>query len=109
MPDAEIKANATKFREALGAKLDANLGAVMGSGAAKLDDAYARLTTLQAWRSFVLEERVSVGALGFFSEAQNDGLTSSVLISVGMWRPAMKSLRSLIENAIQCLFLWITR
>ncbi|RAZ79808.1 hypothetical protein [Mesorhizobium atlanticum] len=104
MPDAEIKANAQQFRNGLGGKLTANLLTVIGSSSAKLDDAYSRLTTLQAWRSFVLEEKISAGALGFFSEAQNDGLTSSVLISVGMWRPAMKSLRSLIENTIQSLF-----
>lgn len=102
--DAEIETNAAQFRGALGAKLTENLATVMGGNSAKLDEAYARLTTLQAWRSFVLGEKISSAALGFYSEAQNDGPTSSVLISAGMWRPAMKSLRSLIENTIQCLF-----
>jgi hypothetical protein len=102
--DAEINANAKAFRTGLSPKLDANLGTITGHSAAKLDDAYARLTTLQAWRVFVLEERLTPEAIGFFSEAQNDGLMSSALMSVGMWRPAMKSLRSLIENILHCLY-----
>lgn len=31
-------------------------------------------------------------------------MTSSALVSIGMWRPAMKSLRSVIENIVQFLF-----
>lgn len=102
--DAEIIANAEAFRSGLGAKLAANLATIVGHGSDKLDDGYARLTTLQAWRVFVLDEHLSDEALGFFSEAQNDGLTSSALMSIGMWRPAMKSLRSLIENMLHCFY-----
>jgi len=104
MADAEINANAEAFRSGLGPKLAANLSTLTGYGSPKLDEAYARLTSLQAWRVFVLEEHMSAEALGFYSEAQNDGLTSSVLISIGMWRPAMKSLRSLIENILHSLY-----
>lgn len=104
MPDAEINANAEAFRSGLGPKLTSNLTAITALGAVKLDEAYGRLTSLQAWRAFVLDEHLSAAALGFYSEAQNDGLTSSVLISIGMWRPAMKSLRSLIENLLHCLY-----
>jgi hypothetical protein len=104
MLDPEIAKNAEQFRAGLSAKLSDNVTAVVGSHASKIDEAYARLTSLQAWRSFVLDEHISQAALGFYSEAQNDGLTSSVLVSSGLWRPAMKSLRSMIENTIQCLF-----
>jgi hypothetical protein len=104
MLDAEIIAYAEKFRAGLGGKLNENIVVITDSSASKIDDAYARLTTLQAWRSFVLDEHIAAEALGFYSEAQNDGLTSSVLISVGMWRSAMKSLRSLIENIVHCLY-----
>ena len=104
MPDAEIAANAEAFRTQLVDKLVANMATTIGHGAAKLDQAYSRLTSLQSWRTLVLEERLSPAALGFFSEAQNDGLTSSVLVSMGMWRPAMKSLRSLVENILHCLY-----
>lgn len=102
--DVEIGSNAAAFRAEIGPKFAANLATIAGHGAAKLDDAYARLTSLQAWRTFVLEEHLSLEALGFYSEAQNDGLTSSVLMATGMWRPAMKSLRSLIENVLHCLY-----
>jgi len=104
MSDPEIAKNAEQFRASLSAKLHDNVTAVVGAHSAKMDEAYARLTSLQAWRSFVLEEHISLAALGFYSEAQNDGLTSSVLVASGLWRPAMKSLRSMIENTIQCLF-----
>lgn len=104
MVDPEITVNAKKFRDGLSAKLEENLKSVTGNSAPKLDDAYARLTVLQAWRAFVLDEHISAESLGFYSEAQNDGLTSSVLISAGMWRPAMKSLRSLIENILHCFY-----
>lgn len=104
MPDAEIAANAEAFRAQLGEKLVANMAATIGHGSAKLDQAYSRLTSLQSWRTLVLEERLSPAALGFFSEAQNDGLTSSVVVSIGMWRPAMKSLRSLVENILHSLY-----
>lgn len=104
MADAEINANAAAFRNGLGSKLTSNLATIAGHGANKLDDAYARLTSLQAWRAFVLEQHLSAEALGFYSEAQNDGLTSSTLMATGMWRPAMKSLRSMIENILHCLY-----
>lgn len=104
MKDPEIKANAEAFRSRLLPKLNDNLAALKSDSSSKLDEAYARLTSLQAWRAFVLEEHMSADALGFFSEAQNDGLTSSVLMSIGMWRPAMKSLRSLIESILHCLY-----
>lgn len=104
MADPEINTNAEAFRSGLVPKLTANLATLTGHGSSKLDEAYARLTLLQAWRVFVLEEHLSADALGFYSEAQNDGLTSSVLMSIGMWRPAMKSLRSLIENILHCLY-----
>lgn len=102
--DAEISAHALSFRASLNEKISGNLDAIIASSSAKLDEAYARLTTLQAWRNFVLEEHTSPAAVGFYSEAQNDGLTSSVLIMAGLWRPAMKSLRSLIENILHCLY-----
>ena len=104
MSDKEIGGNAKAFRAALGPKLASNVQVVVAAHAAKLDDAYARLTTLQAWRSYVLESHLPPASLGFYSEAQNDGLTSIVLVAGGLWRPAMKSLRSLLENVLHCLY-----
>ena len=102
--DEEIQENAVQFRCGIGAAISSNIAMIVARDAEKLDDAYARLTTLQSWRTFVLDQHVSNDSLGFFAEAQNDGLTSSVLIASGLWRSSMKSLRSLIENLIQCLY-----
>ena len=102
--DHEIKANSESFRHGLGPKFAENITLITSLNATKLDQAYSRLTSLQAWRAFVLETQLSKQALGFFSEAQNDGLTSSALMATGLWRSAMKSLRSLIENLLHCLY-----
>lgn len=102
--DAEIQLHAKNFHASLAKKISDNVEAIAARQDAKLHNCYARLTTLQAWRSYVLDEHVSSDAMGFFSEAQNDGLTSSVLVASGLWRPAMKSLRSMIENILQCFY-----
>jgi hypothetical protein len=65
---------------------------------------YRRVTTLQAWRSVVLEELLDREALAFFLEAQNDALASHALARVGMWRSALQSLRSCIENVLTCTY-----
>jgi hypothetical protein len=102
--DAEIAANAAAFRNSLSAKLSDNVTAVLAVGEAKIDLAYARLTTLQAWRSYVLETQLSANAIGFFSEAQNDGLTSVAQVTSGLWRPSLNALRSLLENVLHCFY-----
>jgi hypothetical protein len=104
MTDHELRANAERFRSSLVTKFADNVNNVVEKNADKIDGAYARMTTLQAWRSFVLDESSSSSSLGFFSEAQNDGLTSIVLVSGGLWRPSLKSLRSLLENILHCLY-----
>jgi hypothetical protein len=66
-------------------------------------ESYARLTSLQAWRTF-LQEKMDEDSLGFFLEAQNDALISHVLARLGSWRQALKSLRSCLENVLFCLY-----
>ncbi|MEJ1939211.1 hypothetical protein WDZ92_54120, partial [Nostoc sp. NIES-2111] len=68
------------------------------------EDSYFRITTLNAWKSEVLEDTLSQGSLQFLIEAQNDALTSHSLIQIGAWRSALKSLRSVIENIVNCLY-----
>jgi hypothetical protein len=102
--DQEVLANAAAFRGALPEHFRQNLEATTASASARLDDAYLRLTSLQAWRTYVLESRIPASAMGFYSEAQNDGLTSLVLVAAGLWRPALKSQRSLIENVVHCFY-----
>ena len=71
---------------------------------ARYRQSYRRLTTLQAWRSYVLERHLSDDVIGFFLEAQNDALISHVNARMGGWRIALKSLRSLIENSLRTLY-----
>jgi|TARA_R100000501_G_scaffold13964_1_gene25527 hypothetical protein len=101
--DAEIAANAEAFRVDLPKSLATNIAAHKAAELAKIDTSYARLTVLQAFRSHVLHD-IPVGAMGFFTEAQSDGLSSNVLITAGMGRSALKSLRSLIENIVRAVY-----
>lgn len=102
--DQEVIANAEKFRQSVSGSITSNIETIIQRDSDVLDQAYARLTTLQSWRSFVLDQHISKEALGFFAEAQNDGITSSILITSGLWRSSLKSLRSLIENLIQSVY-----
>jgi hypothetical protein len=76
----------------------------LGAHAGRYEASYLRLVSLQAWRADVIEGRVSSGATGFFLEAQNDSVTSHALARTGAWRSALKSLRSSIENILQCVY-----
>lgn len=102
--DAEVAANAKLFRDGLATKIDGNIKKISATNANKLSESYEQLTTLQAWRTHVIESKILPGPLGFFSEAQNDGLTSLLLVNCGLWRSSLKSLRSLIENVLHCLY-----
>ena len=102
--DHEVSSNAELFRQSVSEAILRNIDEIVRRDSAILDKAYARLTTLQAWRSFVLDQQISREALGFFAEAQNDGITSSILITSGLWRSSLKSLRSLIENLVQSVY-----
>jgi hypothetical protein len=65
---------------------------------------YLILTSMQAWRSELLEQLLHEDALAFYLEAQNDAVTSHYLARQGCWRPALKALRSCIENVMQSLY-----
>lgn len=104
MIDPEIEKFAIEFRDELAASIAANISIVIKKNSSKIDEAYARLTCLQAVKVYLLDGHSTDGALGFFTEAQGDGLTSQVLILSGSSRSALKSLRSLIENAIRAVY-----
>lgn len=99
--DAQVRANAQKFLEEMPGTVSANIAETRAHSDDKFLDAYASTTTLQAWRSTILEDSIEDGPLGFFLEAQSDLSMSLVLVQAGMWRSAMKSLRSVIENTIR--------
>lgn len=88
-------------------KWESELESVSTSLAARQNEfltSYQRLTSLQAWRGSLLNNRLSAESIEFFLEAQNDGLTSHVLARLGSWRTALKALRSCIENVLACLY-----
>lgn len=103
MPDAEIQANAEAFRSSLSTEIATNIASHKATELEKIDASYARLTILQAFRSHILTD-LEDGAMGFFTEAQSDGLSSQVLISAGMGRSALKSLRSISENVVRSIY-----
>lgn len=67
-------------------------------------ESYKKIVSLQAWRECLLQSNISADSLSFFLEAQNDALVSHVLAQHGMWRSALQSLRSMIENVAFCLY-----
>lgn len=103
MVDAAIQANAEAFRTSLASDISSNIASHKAGEIEKIDAGYARLTILQAFRSHILTD-LDDGAMGFFTEAQSDGLSSQVLILSGMGRSALKSLRSLIENVVRSIY-----
>jgi hypothetical protein len=104
MNDPEIAKNASDFRRDLPTSLASNIAEILKKNSAKIDESYARLTCLQAIRIHLLNGTASDGAIGFFYEAQGDGLTSQVLALSGSSRSALKSLRSLIENIVRSVY-----
>lgn len=68
------------------------------------EESYLRITSLQAWRSELLDSFCPGDALEFFCEAQNDAVLSHALASMGIWRSALSALRSLIENSFRFLY-----
>lgn len=63
-------------------------------------ESYERLTSLQAWRAYIIEVECNKFCLDFFIEAQNDMLLSHCFARIGSWRGALKSMRSAIDNIL---------
>jgi len=68
------------------------------------EESYVRICSIQAWRINVVRPLNLDGPEAFFFEAQNDLLTSHWLARCGAFRPALKALRSAIENIYFSLF-----
>lgn len=74
------------------------------SGEPSFARAFRRLVAMQAWRSELLEERLSSGSLQFALEGQNDLLVAYLFARCGQWRSALQSQRAAIENYLNCLY-----
>jgi hypothetical protein len=93
---ATFSANWPQQAAAAKTALDAHAG--------RFQSSYRRLVSLQAWREQLLDGKLSPPSLQFFLEAQNDALLSHVSARYGMWRAALQSLRSCVENVLACLY-----
>ena len=89
----------TKLRESYSESFDA-----LDSQAAIFELSYTRLSSLEAWSGFLLENKLDKESLSFFKEAQNDALFSHCLARVGAWRTALQCLRGALENVSFCLY-----
>lgn len=99
----EIDANFLRFSSKWKAEIVSNTTALSNSQT-DFEESYKRLVSLQAWRSSLLESKLSSESFAFFIEAQNDALISHTQIQIGSWRVALMALRSCIENTINCLY-----
>jgi hypothetical protein len=99
----EIKNNFSAFQSDWQSDLAARM-ADLPNHVGHFEKSYVRLTSLQAWRLDVVEQYLTPGSIGFYSEAQNDALISHVQASLGSWRVALKALRSCLENMLMCLY-----
>lgn len=96
-----------KNYKAFSLKWKAELPTVIGeleNESATFHASYERLVSLNAWRHDLLENLVGGDAGRFFLEAQNDGLISHILASMGSWRSSFQALRSLIEDIYYFLY-----
>lgn len=100
---AEIEANFEAFSTSWKTELPKSISA-LDSYRDDFGKSYARIASLNAWRTNVLESRISEGSLEFFAESINDAVVSHVFARFGSWRSALMSLRSCIENTFYCLY-----
>lgn len=65
---------------------------------------YLRISSIQAWRTSIIQKKLDDNSAAFFFESQNDLLISHCLARCGSFRQALKSLRSAIENILFALY-----
>lgn len=98
----ELDANSEKFLQSWAKNIASNIGLLAKNEKFRLS--YRRIAAIQAIRVFLIGPLCPAGSASFFTEAQNDALTSHVLASCGAWRPSLKVLRSFIEDLFGCLY-----
>jgi hypothetical protein len=99
----ELEVNFRAFADELKKRLNNSFESLAKNQSDHLES-YKRLSSLEAWKGYILEVKISSSALEFFLEAQNDALLSHALARIGAWRSALQSLRSAIENTLFCLY-----
>jgi len=101
--NGELEINFVSFSTELKNRLNSSFDSLAGSHSCYLES-YKMLSSLEAWKAYILEPKVPNSALKFFLEAQNDALLSHALATIGTWRASLQSLRSTIENTLFCLY-----
>lgn len=76
----------------------------LSSQATTFAQSYTRISSIQAWRTSVIFEKLSEEAEAFFFEAQNDFLVSHCLANCGSFRQGLKAIRGAIENIFFSLY-----
>jgi hypothetical protein len=100
----EVAANAAAFETAWPDQ-QATTTAALNSQSTLFAQSYERLVSFQAWRTELLEGGIgSAASVAFFIEAHNDAVLSHILSRQGIFRPALQSLRSCIENVMQSIY-----
>lgn len=99
----ELEINFDLFNNELKDKINNSFDALEGSNNLYIES-FKRLSSLEAWKAYVLEKKITNPSLEFYLEAQNDALLSYTFAKIGAWRSALHCLRSLIENVLFCLY-----
>lgn len=99
--EAELRRNAREFLR----DTQRQLGGCFKANATdpRAFSAYCAATSLQAWRVIVYEQ-AAPSVQTMLLEAQNDALLSVVLAQFAMWRPALQSLRSMLEGVLRVVY-----
>lgn len=98
----EIDANRSKFFDRWTSESCKNWQSLKEN--AVFTDSYRRLTAIQAIKMHIVVKNYSQGSAEFFHEAHNDALIAHVNASIGSWRTALQSLRSVIENVLCAIY-----
>lgn len=99
--EQEIAANFRRFEQNWFRELQTAYSNLTGAEETYLTS-YLRIASLNAWRSLLIGATYPDGPRAFFTEAQNDAISSHVFARLGSWRAALKFLRSCIENTFYC-------
>ena len=100
----EVDSNSERFSK----DFPAEIAAACASGLKNTEgfrNSYRRVVSLQSWRRLFFEQQYPDSpVISMFLEAQNDALLSVVLAHMAMWRPALQSLRSCVENVLNTCY-----
>lgn len=106
--DKKIEENFSTFSLELNKSVEKGLNTFSEKEKEIFLDSYKRITSIQAWRTYILEHESetydNTHFIHFFREAHNDLLLSHLFARVGSWRAAKNFLRSSLENVLSFIY-----